>query len=76
VLTALLSKGRLQREEAYAIVQRNAMTSWRTGSSLIELLKDDPDVIAQLSPLEIEACFEDKRYLANTDVIFERLEAL
>lgn len=76
VLTALLSKGALQREEAYGMVQRNAMTAWRSRRSLLELLKDDPDVITQLSPGEIEACFEDKRYLANQDVIFERLENL
>jgi adenylosuccinate lyase len=76
VLNALLAKGALQREDAYGMVQRNAMVAWRTGRSLLELLKDDPDVITQLDPGEIEACFEDKRYLANQDVIFERLENL
>jgi adenylosuccinate lyase len=76
VLTALLRTTELQREEAYAMVQRNAMQAWRTGTSLQALLKDDPDVIVHLSTDEIDACFDDKRYLANQDVIFERLEAL
>ncbi len=76
VLSALLAKGRLQREEAYELVQRNAMTAWHSGRSLLELLKDDPDVIAQLEPAEIDDCFRPTGYLANTDVIFERLESL
>jgi adenylosuccinate lyase len=76
VLTALLSKASLQREDAYALVQRNAMTAWDEGRPLLELLKSDPDVTAHLDPAEIEACFDPARYLESTDVIFQRLEAL
>ncbi|MGH2748793.1 MAG: adenylosuccinate lyase [Actinomycetota bacterium] len=76
VLTALLAKGELQREEAYALVQRNAMAAWDEERPLAELLKSDPDVTKHLDPDEIEACFDPARYLQNIDPIFERLEAL
>jgi adenylosuccinate lyase len=76
VLTALLAKGSLQREEAYSMVQRNAMTAWEKGRPLDELLKQDADVIHHLSPAEIDQCFEASRYLENVHTIFERLEAL
>jgi adenylosuccinate lyase len=76
VLTGLLAKGTLQREEAYALVQRNAMTAWDEGRPLIELLKSDPEVTAHLDPAEIEACFDEAQYLRHADVVFDRLENL
>jgi adenylosuccinate lyase len=76
VLTELLKKGTLQREEAYGLVQRNAMAAWDEDRPLKELLKADPDVTMHLDPDEIERCFDPARYLRNVDVIFERLEAL
>ncbi len=75
VLTKLLTKG-LQREAAYALVQRNAMAAWDEGRPLAELLKSDPDVTAHLDPDEIEACFDVSPYLANVDVILGRLGQL
>jgi adenylosuccinate lyase len=75
VLTALLAKG-IQREEAYALVQRNAMAAWDEERPLAELLKSDPDVTGHLDPDEIEACFDVARYLEHTDEIFRRLEEL
>ena len=76
VLTALLAKGDIQREDAYALVQRNAMTAWDEGRHLKELLKSDPEVTDRLDPDEIEQCFDRSRYIRNTDIIFERLEAI
>ena len=76
VLTALLAKGTLQREDAYALVQRNAMAAWEEGRPFLELLKSDPEVTQHLDPSEIEGCFDPSRYLRNAHVIFERLEAL
>lgn len=76
VLTALLAKGTLQREDAYALVQRNAMAAWEDGRPFLELLKSDPEVTEHLDPAEIEGCFDPARYLRNAHVIFERLEAL
>lgn len=76
VLTAVLAKGDLQREQAYALVQRNAMAAWEEQRPFIELLKSDPEVTEHLDPAEIEACFDPARYLRHAPVIFERLEAL
>jgi adenylosuccinate lyase len=76
VLSALLAQGTLQREEAYALVQRNAMAAWDEERPLIELLKSDPDVTNQLDPAEIERCFDSARYLQNSSAIFDRLEDL
>jgi adenylosuccinate lyase len=76
VLSALLAKSSLQREEAYALVQRNAAVAWDEGRPLLELLKSDPEMTRHLDPAEIEACFDPARYLEHTDVIFGRLESL
>jgi adenylosuccinate lyase len=75
VLTALLAKG-LQREDAYALVQRNAMAAWDEERPLLELLKSDPEVTVHLDPTEIEECFDPTRYLERAATVFERLEAL
>ncbi|MGI8775055.1 MAG: adenylosuccinate lyase [Actinomycetota bacterium] len=76
VLTALLAKGTLQREEAYELVQRNAMVAWDEGRPLLELLKSDRDVTQHLDIEEIEGCFDAARYLRHADTVFERLEHL
>ncbi len=75
VLLSLVGQG-LTREEAYALVQRNAMRSWETGEPLLELLAGDADVIALLDREQLEACFELGHALRNVGAIFERLEAL
>jgi adenylosuccinate lyase len=76
VLTALLAKSSLQREQAYELVQRNAMAAWEEDRPLVELLKSDPDVTAHLNPDEIEGCFDPARYLGHAGDIFDRLENL
>jgi len=75
VLLALVDKG-LTREDAYALVQRNAMKSWSTGEGFRDLLAGDADVTAHLSGDEIERCFDLEGHLHHEGKIFERLEAL
>jgi len=75
VLLALVDKG-LTREEAYALVQRNAMESWSTGRELRELLLQDDEVAGRLGREGIEACFDLDRHLRNAGRIFDRLEEL
>ena len=75
VLSELVSKG-LQREHAYALVQRAGHAAADERRPLVELLKSDPEVTEVMDPVEIEACFEPSRYLEGTAVIFERLSAL
>ena len=74
VLLALTQAG-LSREEAYTLVQRNAMKVWEADGalSLLELLKADPEVSSRLSPGELEALFDLDYHLGQVDAIFERV---
>jgi adenylosuccinate lyase len=74
VLLALTQAG-ASREDAYALVQRNAMKVWDSDGalSLLELLKDDAEVAALLSPAQIEAQFDLGHHLKHVDTIFERV---
>lgn len=71
VLLALVRAGIL-REDAYKLVQRNAMQVWRSGESFGSLLKKDPDVTARLTDAEIDGCFDVKAAVRNVDYIFQR----
>ncbi|MEM7620956.1 MAG: adenylosuccinate lyase [Pseudomonadota bacterium] len=72
VLLALTQAG-LSREEAYRLVQRNAMQVWQGEADFLTLLKQDADVTATLSAQDIEANFNMDYHLKNVDVIFERV---
>ena len=72
VLLALIEKG-LGRQQAYELVQRNAMKAWEEGLELLPLLKEDGEVSAQLSPAELESLFDYGYYLRYVDEVFQRL---
>ena len=72
VMLALTEKG-LSREEAYALVQRNAMKSWQEERNFQILLKQDPDVTKHLSAEELDTLFDLSYYLRNVDYIFKRV---
>ncbi len=72
VMLALTEKG-ITREDAYAIVQRNAMKSWKEGVDFLELLKRDRDVTDRLSADELDSIFDLSYYLRNIDYIFSRV---
>jgi adenylosuccinate lyase len=74
VLLALTQAG-LSREEAYSLVQRNAMKVWESDGqlSLLELLKGDLDVSQRLSEAELNALFDLDYHLKHVDTIFSRL---
>lgn len=72
VMLALTEKG-LSREDAYNIVQRNAMKSWKEGKEFKRLLLKDGEVKKYLSSKEIEDIFDLKYYLKNVDYIFKRV---
>ncbi len=72
VLLALVGKG-MTREEAYDIVQRNAMRSWREGKPFRELLSGDGAVTAVLSGDEIGNIFNLDFYLRHVDFLFRRV---
>lgn len=72
VMLALTRKG-LTREEAYALVQRNAMTVWKEGGQLNTQLKNDPEVTRHLSPPEIDGIFDLHYHLKHVDAIFQQV---
>jgi adenylosuccinate lyase len=74
VLLALTQAG-VSREDAYRLVQRNAMKVWESDGalSLLDLLKADPEVTAALSPAEIEDKFDLDYHFAQVDTIFDRV---
>jgi adenylosuccinate lyase len=74
VLLALTQAG-LSREEAYTLVQRNAMKVWESDGqlSLLDLLKSDADVTAKLSNEELDALFDLGYHLKHVDTIFSRV---
>jgi adenylosuccinate lyase len=72
VLIALTQKG-VPREDAYRLVQRNAMKVWEGEHEFLALLKADKDVRAQLSDKELEANFDLGYHLKHVDTIFKRV---
>ncbi|HHY38381.1 MAG TPA: adenylosuccinate lyase [Clostridia bacterium] len=71
VMLALVAKG-FTREEAYAVVQSEAMKSWETGEDLRVLLAERPEVREVLSGDEMDALFDTTFYVRYVDEIFER----
>jgi len=72
VLLALVESG-LDRDEAYRIVQRNAMMAWESGRQLRDLLEQDPDVA--IADAALDECFSPEHFLENSAIVFTRLEA-
>jgi adenylosuccinate lyase len=72
VLLALIEKG-LSRQNAYELVQRNAMKAWKGNKKFLTLLKADPEVTASLTPEELEPLFDYQYYLRYIDDVFRRL---
>jgi adenylosuccinate lyase len=75
VLLALVDKGML-RDDAYRVVQDSAMRAWREGTDFGELVKQDAEAMAVLSPEDVDAAMDPARYTAGRDVIFARLDGL
>src|ERR1700729_373927 len=72
VLITLTQKG-ASREEAYAMVQRNAMKVWAGEGDFLTFLKADPDVRKYLSEKELAANFDLDFHFAHVDTIFKRV---
>jgi len=72
VLLALTQKG-VSREDAYRLVQRNAMKVWEQGKDFKTELLADPEVTAALTPDEIEEKFDLAYHTKHVDTIFKRV---
>ncbi len=71
-----LAQGGATREDAYRLVQKNAMATWEQGGSFKERLKADPEVMAGLGPkaeVMLEAMFDPQSHLKNVDYIFAQI---
>ena len=71
VLLVLTESG-MERDAAYAIVQRNAMKTWAGEGTFREILGADPELTAVLSPEALAAAFDPARFLKHLDHILER----
>jgi len=68
-----LTKRKISREEAYAMVQRNAMRVWEEETEFKQEVLKDPDITKVLSRKEIEECFDLKSRLRYVNEIFKRV---
>lgn len=72
VLLSLVAKG-LTREEAYILVQRNALDAFQKDGDFMENLLNDKDVVKYLSTDEIVKIFDKNSFLQNIDKIYDRI---
>ncbi|MEM6743645.1 MAG: adenylosuccinate lyase [Pseudomonadota bacterium] len=72
ILLALTQAG-ASREDAYRLVQRNAMKTWDHGADFLASLKADEEVSALLQPAEIECHFDMAPHMAHVDAVFARV---
>ncbi len=75
ILLELMRRG-LTREDAYVLVQRNAMRAWEEGADFKSVLLRDPDLKEKLSTHEIEQCFDLGYLLRHMDYLFKRVFSL
>jgi adenylosuccinate lyase len=77
VLLALARAG-ISREDAYRIVQRNAMATWTKlgtpdGRTFRENLDADPEVAGRIAPAALDAAMDSRMHLTHLDAVFERV---
>jgi adenylosuccinate lyase len=65
----------MSREDAYRLVQKDAMDAWNNDKNFRELVANDPEITARLSKETLAGVFDYKRQLKNVDAIFERVLA-
>jgi adenylosuccinate lyase len=76
VLLALVERGGLSRDDAYAIVQRAALRAADERRPLRELLAADPAVAKSIPAAELDACFDDEAFLRHVPAVIARLDSL
>jgi adenylosuccinate lyase len=73
---ALVEEAGLSREEAYSIVQRNAIRAADERAQLHRLLATDPEVAGRLTLARLDACFDDAAFLRHVPAVVARLDAI
>lgn len=72
VLLKLIERG-MSREDAYGVVQRNAIRSWDEGTDFRRLLLEDNEVMSFMNAKDIEDTFRIENFLSHIDAIFKRV---
>lgn len=72
ILTKLIEKG-MQREEAYALIQKGSFEALRTNQLLSDFLQNEPLINSKLTSEEREECFDIQWYLRHVDHIYRRV---
>lgn len=72
VLLKLVEKG-LSREDAYQLVQKNAMASWEGGADFRSLLLQDAEILKNITAAELDALFDYNNFLRHVGLIFKRV---
>lgn len=73
VLLTLIEEAGISREDAYKIVQTNAMKVWKDDVDFLDLLKSDPAVQGKISEEKLEAIFDLSYHTKNVNHIFEQV---
>ncbi|MGI9102020.1 MAG: adenylosuccinate lyase [Terriglobales bacterium] len=73
LLLDLVESGTVSREDAYRVVQRNAMKAWNEGRNFRELIEADPEIVSRISHKQLDRSFELARHLRNVGKIFARV---
>jgi adenylosuccinate lyase len=68
-----LTESGMSREDAYRLVQVNAMRAWREGLNFRELVSKEKEITSRVPAKKIDRAFDLKRQLRNVDKIFERV---
>ena len=72
VLLALTAAG-MSREDAYRVVQRNAMPVWEGKGDFLSLLRNDPEVTRKIPENDLASLFDVAPHIAHVDEIFHRV---
>jgi adenylosuccinate lyase len=68
-----LTQAGVSREDAYRLVQRNAMRVWEEGKDFLVELLADPEVMAALGEAKVRESFDLNYHLKHVDTIFKRV---
>ena len=72
VLLALVERG-ISREDAYALVQKNAMAAWKEGREFKALILQDEEIMSLLHEDDVDGIFRNTNFLKHIDFIFARV---
>lgn len=69
----LLTQNGVSREDAYKLVQRNAMQAWENSTALKDIVTKDKEVLGYVSEADLNNCFDDAYHTKHVDTIFKRV---